>query len=401
MISVEEAWSRVLEGVKPLATEEISIMDALGRTLAEDVSAERTTPPDDISAMDGYALRYDDLANLPKKLEIIGEAPAGTPFDGEVQKGQCARIFTGGVVPFGADTVVIQENTERDGNWVSILEAPERGRNIRKAGMDFTAGDILVEAGKPLNERDISLIAGGNKGEIKVFRQPSVALIANGDELVSPGGKLTPGSVINSNTPALSALLQTAGAKLHSTEIVPDNLEALVTSLQKAASADLIVTLGGASVGDYDYVLEAFEKAGGKMDFWKIAMKPGKPLMFGVLEGKPVFGLPGNPNSAYVTAFLFLLPLIRGLLGQTMAKPHSFPARAGGDIPKTGDRELFLLAALSFSDKDASFIATPHPRQDSARMATLQAAHALIRRKPFQDPAKAGDVVEVLPLPTH
>lgn len=399
MISVEEAWARILESVKPLASEEILIMDGLARTLAEDIKAERTTPADDSSAMDGYAVRFDDLETLPKKLEIIGEVPAGKPFAGEIKENQCARIFTGGIVPKGVDTVVIQENTARDGDTVTILEAPTKGRNIRKAGMDFTKGDVLVKSGKPLNERDISLIAGANRGKFKAFKRPGVALIANGDELVSPGGTLTPGSVINSNTPALSALIQTAGAKLHSAEIVPDDLGALKEAFLAAGSADMIVTLGGASVGDYDYVLEAFEAAGGEMDFWKIAMKPGKPLMFGHLDGKPVFGLPGNPNSAYVTAFLFLLPLIRALLGQTVAKPHSFPARAGADIPKTGDRELFLLATLSFSNEDAAFIATPHPRQDSSRMATLQASHALIRRKPFQDSAKAGEVIEVLPLP--
>lgn len=400
MISVEQAWSRILGGIKPLKTEEISITYALGRTLAEDIRAERTTPADDSSAMDGYAVRFGDLETLPKKLEIIGEVPAGSPFPGSVGKNQCVRIFTGGIVPFGADTVVIQENTERTDNWVSILKAPEKGRNIRKAGMDFSAGDALVEAGKPLNERDISLISAGNHGKIKVFRRPTVALIANGDELVSPGGKLTPGSVINSNTPALTALVQTVGAEVLSAEIIPDDLGAIKQAFHTAQAADLTVTLGGASVGDYDYVLEAFEAAGGIMDFWKIAMKPGKPLMFGELAGKPVFGLPGNPNSAYVTAFLFLLPTLRALQGQAIAKPHSFPARAGAEIPKTGDRELFLLASLSFSDEDASFIATPHPRQDSARMSTLQASHALIRRQPFQDAAKPGDVVEVLPLPS-
>jgi len=399
MISVEEAWSRILGGIKPLEKQEIPIAEALGRTLAEDIRAERTTPANDSSAMDGYAVRFDDLENLPEKLEIIGEVPAGSPFPGSVGKNQCVRIFTGGIVPKGADTVVIQENTKRNGDTVSILKAPEKGRNIRKAGMDFTRGDVLVEAGKPLNERDISLISAGNHGTIKVFRRPTVALIANGDELVSPGGKLIPGSVINSNTPALSALVQTVAAEVLSAEIVADDLAAIRHAFQGAAAADLIVTLGGASVGDYDYVLEAFKAAGGTMDFWKIAMKPGKPLMFGKLAGKPVFGLPGNPNSAYVTAFLFLLPVLRALQGQALAKPHSFPARAGADIPKTGDRELFLLSALSFSDEDASFIATPHPRQDSARMSTLQSSHALIRRQPFQEAARAGEIVEVLPLP--
>jgi len=400
MISVDEAWSRILKDIKPLHSEEIPITSALGRTLVEDIKAKRTTPADDSSAMDGYALIHGDLSPLPKTLEIIGEVPAGSPFAGSVGKNQCVRIFTGGIVPKGADTVVIQENTERNDTTVSILSAPDKGRNIRKAGMDFTSGDLLVEAGKPLNERDISLISAGNHGKIKVFRCPTVALIANGDELVSPGGKLTPGSVINSNTPALSALVQTVGAEVIGAEIIGDDLRAIKNAFQAASSADLIVTLGGASVGDYDFVLEAFEGAGGTMDFWKIAMKPGKPLMFGELAGKPVFGLPGNPNSAYVTAFLFVLPTLRALQGQAKPQPHTFPARAGADIPKTGDRELFLLASLSFSEESASFIATPHPRQDSSRMSTLQASHALIRRQAFQDAASSGDVVEVLPLPT-
>jgi molybdopterin molybdotransferase len=398
MISVDQAWSRILKTVSPPAHETIPITECRGRTLAQDITSKCTTPADDTSAMDGYAVRHDDL-KPGCTLALIGEAPAGSPFEKPLQKGQCVRIFTGGIVPQGADTVVIQENTSADGAAITIHEVPPKGRNIRKKGMDFSEGDGLVPAGKVLNERDLALIAGGNHGEIPVYKRPQVAIIPNGDELVVPGTDLKPGDVINSNTPALKALIEGAGAEVIMGDIVPDSLKAIEEAFDQAKTADAIVTLGGASVGDYDYVLEAFQNAGGTQDFWKVAMKPGKPLMFGELDGKTVLGLPGNPNSAYVTAFLFLLPVLKALQGQSTVKPQQHSAVAGADIPENGDRELFLLAKLDVSDETGAFIASLHPRQDSARMSTLQASNALIRRAAHQAASAKGDPVQVLPLP--
>jgi len=400
LITVEEARKRILGALTPLGHEKIDIGLSRGRTLAEDIHAERSTPPADISAMDGYAVRAEDLQTTPATLKVTGEAPAGSPTGARVGPGTAIRIFTGGLLPAGADTVVIQENTGRDGETVTILRAPAAGANVRKAGMDFSAGDVLLKAGKFLNERDIALISAANKGEILVSRRPRVVLLATGDELVIPGSKLAPGSVINTNVPTLAALLATAGAEVTSPGILKDDLEAIKVAFEAAKDADFIVTLGGASVGDYDFVRDAFTAAGGIEDFWKIAMKPGKPLMFGDLGGTPVVGLPGNPVSAYVTAFLFLLPAIRKLQGQTGTATTSIPARAGGDIPATKEREVFMLGSLKFSDQDAAFIATPHPRQDSSRISTLQASGCLIHCPAYSKAALCGDIVKVFPLPT-
>ncbi|MEE8258874.1 MAG: gephyrin-like molybdotransferase Glp [Sphingomonadales bacterium] len=401
MITFEEALKRILDAFGPLNPENVEIGAAPGRALAEEIVAERSTPPADTSAMDGYAVRAKDLEKTPHPLKMIGEVPAGSPTGAEVKAGTTIRIFTGGIMPGGADTVVIQENTTREGDVITILKAPAPGANVRKAGMDFSKGDVLLKPGKVLNERDIALISAGNKEEITVYRRPRVVLLATGDELVTPGSKLGAGSVINTNVPTLAALLSTAGAEVTSPGILKDDLDAIRRAFEGAAGADIIVTLGGASVGDYDFVRDAFRAAGGTEDFWKIAMKPGKPLMFGDLGGTPVVGLPGNPVSAYVTAFLFLLPALRKLQGATTPEAISVPARAGGDLPATQDREVFMLARLGFSEEDGALIATPHPRQDSSRISTLQASRALIHRPANSKPGSQGNIVRVYPLPTH
>ena len=397
LIAVDEALQRILGSLKPMGAEPVTFEDAFGRTLAEEIIAERATPPADTSAMDGYAVRFDDLSSLPFKLKILGEAPAGSPYPGVITPSTCVRIFTGGLVPSGADTVIIQENTERDDDTVTILKRPDRGANIRRAGMDFNAGDTLFSPGNPLNERDLALIASANKGTVMVMSRPRVALFSTGDELVQPGSALKDGSVINSNIPALEALIRTVGAKPVSLGIIPDELSAIETALVEAQKTDLIVTLGGASVGDYDFVQEAFKNTGGKLDFWKIAMKPGKPLIFGDLNGVPVLGLPGNPVSAYVTAFLFLLPALRKMQRQTDVSPAQFPALAGADIPQTGDRETYYLGTMT-PDKNGRFLAFPFARQDSAKISALQAANCLIRCKAGASAVTKGDPLIVLPL---
>jgi len=400
LISVKEALNRIIGPLGSLPVESVPLEQVFGRTLAEDILAGRATPPFDTSAMDGYALCAADIVKAPVTLKVIGEAPAGRPYPGTVNQGEALRIFTGSLVPNGADTVVIQEVTSRKGDAVTINSPAPRGANIRRKGRDFDAGDTLLSAGKALNERDIALIAAANRGSVALTKSPTVALLATGDELVSPGEALEDGSVINSNIPALSALIRTAGGTPAPQENLPDNLGAITAALEKARQADIIVTLGGASVGDYDFVQDALKAAGGKLDFWKIAMKPGKPLIFGALDGVPVIGLPGNPVSAYVTAFLFLLPALRRMQGQRDVEPRSIPARAGSEVAATSEREVFNLATLDFSQNDAAFIATPHASQDSARITTLQKSHCLIHRPANSGPAKAGEIVQVYLLPT-
>lgn len=388
---------RILAAVAPLDAEVVSLDQAMGRTLARVVKAARATPPADTSAMDGYAVRYGDLSKLPVALRISGEAPAGSPFPGKVATGMAVRIFTGGLVPQGADTVVIQENTRREGDVITILKSPAKGANIRRAGMDFARGDVLFSPGKPLNARDLALIAAANRDKVSVAKRPRVALFSTGDELVAPGSRLKAGSVINSNVPALAALVTSVGGDPVLLGIVPDNLKAIEAAFRKAQKADIIISLGGASVGDYDFVQDAFKNSGGTLDFWKIAMKPGKPLMFGKLNGVPLLGLPGNPVSAYVTAVLYLLPALRKMQAQKTIKPREIVAAAGNDIPATADRETFYLGTLSHG-KNGCVTAQAFPRQDSAKISALQAASCLIRRKARASAVVKGDFVTVLPL---
>jgi len=291
LIPVEEARARILQGVKPLRSEDVKLELALGRVLAKPLKAVRNQPPFDASAMDGYAVIAADVASVPATLRLIGLSAAGHGFKGRLKRGDCVRIFTGAPVPKGADAVIIQENTEASGKAIRILQPATPEQNIRFAGLDFRKGDPLLPAGLKLGARDIGLAAAANAPKLAVRRRPVVALIATGDELVLPGGKPRADQIVSSNSNALAAMAEHLGATVINFGIVPDNLKATERAVARAAKADILVTTGGASVGDHDYVQAALKNSGVAIDFWKIAMRPGKPFMYGRRKSQHVLGL--------------------------------------------------------------------------------------------------------------
>jgi molybdopterin molybdotransferase len=399
LLSVADALARVLDGVEPLPPEQAPLVEADGRVLAADVAAVRTQPPADLSAMDGYAVRAADVASVPVTLKIAGEVAAGRPFAGEVHAGEAARIFTGGVVPPGADTIVIQENTSRDGERV-VVNTPERaGRHIRRAGLDFKEGQVLLPRGKRLTDRDVMLAAAMSHPAVPVHRRPKVAVFATGDELKPPGSALGPGEIVYSNGFALMALARNEGADVTDLGIVPDKVEATSEAIHRArdSGADVLVTTGGASVGDYDLVQPALASEGMRLAFWKVALRPGRPLMHGRLGDMRVLGLPGNPVSAYVCAFLFLLPLIRRLTGCKNLHAPTESALLGRDLPANDERADYLRATLA-QDAQGALIATPVPLQDSSMLLPLARADCLLIREPYAPAAAAGSVCTIVKL---
>jgi molybdopterin molybdotransferase len=390
LLSVADALERVLAHAAPLPAEEAPLADADGRVLALPLKARRTQPPADVSAMDGYAVRADDIANAPARLKIIGEVAAGRPFAHTVDRGEAARIFTGGVVPEGADTVVIQEFTKREGDCVEVQRPAAKGRHIRAQGLDFTEGDALLPAGHRLTARDLALAAAMNHPLVPVHRRPKVAMFATGDELVPPGVQPGPGQIVSSNTFAFAALARAEGAEAVDFGIVADRLDDTVAAIRRAreCGADILITSGGASVGEYDLVQKAFTAEGMELSFWKLALRPGRPLMHGRLGAMQVLGVPGNPVSAFVCAFLFLVPLIRRLAGRRDLTMPTESALLGCDLPQNDERADYLRAALKESPE--GWVATPFPVQDSSMMAPLAKADCLLIRKPNEPAAKAG-----------
>jgi molybdopterin molybdotransferase len=390
LISVAQALEQVLAHAAPLPVEPAPLEEANGRVLAADLKALRTQPPADVSAMDGYAVRAGDVANAPVRLKVIGEVAAGRPFTAAIGPGEAARIFTGGVVPAGADTVVIQELTRREGDGVEVQKATAKGRNVRKQGLDFTAGDNLFAKGHRLTARDLALAAGMNHPRLPLYRRPKVALFATGDELVAPGAPLGPGQIVYSNGFALAALAREEGAAVTDLGVVADRLEATIAAVRRARElpADILVTTGGASVGDYDLVQKAFAAEGIDLSFWQIAMRPGRPLMHGRLGAMHVLGLPGNPVSSYVCAFLFLVPLIRRMSGRSDLATPTESAVLGRDLPENDERADYLRATLE--PGAGGLIATPFPTQDSSMMAPLAKSNCLVIREPYARAAKAG-----------
>lgn len=390
LISVAEALDHVLAHAAPLPPEQVPLNDALGRVLAADLKALRTQPPADVSAMDGYAARASDVANVPVQLRVIGEVAAGRPFTAGVGAGEAARIFTGGVMPAGADTVVVQEITERAGDAVTVLKPVSKGRHIRRQGLDFRRGDTLFAAGHRLSARDLALLAGMNHPIVPVHRRPKVALFATGDELVPPGAEPGPGQIVYSNGFALAALAREEGAAVVDLGLVEDKLEPTIAAVRAAreGAADILVTTGGASVGEYDLVHKAFAAEGMNLSFWKVAMRPGRPLMHGRLGGMQVLGLPGNPVSAYVCAFLFLVPLIRRMSGRSDLAMPTDSALLGADLPENDERADYLRATLEQSSQGP--IATPFAVQDSSMMVPLAKADCLIIREPYAPASAAG-----------
>ncbi|QAU50179.1 molybdopterin molybdotransferase MoeA [Bradyrhizobium guangzhouense] len=400
LMPVSDALAAVLAGVEPLAEEMIALDQAFHRVLARDVAARRTQPPQDMSAMDGYAVRAADAAKVGAQLTVIGEVAAGRPFAGTVGAGQAVRIFTGGVVPAGADAVVIQEDTVADGKHITIKEAAVTGRHIRPAGIDFREGEVLLHKGMRLTERDLALAAGMNHPQLAVRRRPKVAILATGDELVMPGSTPGHGQIVYSNGYALHALARSEGADTIDLGVAADTLAATTSGIRRAreSGADILITTGGASVGDHDLVQRALTDEGISMAFWKIAMRPGKPMMNGQLGPMRVIGLPGNPVSSYVCGFLFLVPLIRALSGRQVIHHRRERAVLGRDVGANDQREDYLRARLQTRD-DGTLLALPVNHQDSSLLANLAAAQALLVRPPFAPKAEAGTPCEVLRLP--
>ncbi|WP_119165703.1 molybdopterin molybdotransferase MoeA [Algihabitans albus] len=398
MITVDEALTRILSTFDALPAETLAVNQTLGRVLASDVIARVTQPPAAVSAMDGYAVRAEDVATVPARLQVVGHLPAGGRYDSALGCGQAVRIFTGAPLPDGADTIVIQEDTERDGESVTVKEAAAAGTYIRPAGLDFRAGDVGVSAGRVVTVRDLGLIAAMNRPWVSVHRRPRVAVLATGDEVVMPGDPIGPSQIVSSNGLALCGLVEACGGEAINLGIAADSADSLRRLSAGAAGADLLVTTGGASVGEHDLIRSVLGEEGLELDFWKIAMRPGKPLMFGNLRGTPMLGLPGNPVSSLVCGLLFVRPILDRLQGLERPAHPTETAVLAEDLGANDRRQDYLRATLE-AGKDGRLLARPFPKQDSSMLATLARADALIVRAPHAPPLPAGQLVDLLRFP--
>ena len=396
MISVEEALARITQAFAPLPSEWVALANARGRVLTEDLVATRDQPHQDISAMDGYAVRSADLESGEAALTLIGEAPAGGRFEGVVGPGETVRIFTGGPMPAGADSVALQENADADGTCITLRGKVPAGRFIRRAGLDVKKGEVTLPRGTTLGARDLGLAAGLNRVWLPVRRQPRIAFLATGDELVRPGEALGPDRIVTSNSITLGAMIEGWGGVPVDLGIIEDRADAFAQVLPGLIGADLIVTLGGASVGERDLVRQVLGEKGLALDFWKIAMRPGKPLMFGHIADTPLLGLPGNPVSSAVCAVLFVRAVMRSLQGLDPG-PVEVSAVLGSNLKANDERQEYLRANAVWRD-DGRLEATPAALQDSAMFAVFAGANCLVKRPPFAEKAAAGDEVTIIPL---
>jgi molybdopterin molybdotransferase len=398
VISVEEALSRLLEPLEALPPEQASIADGLGRVLAEDLAARRTQPPFAVSAMDGYAVRAEDVKTVPVELRIVAEVPAGAGFGGHVGAGETARIFTGAPLPAGTDTIVIQEDTQREGDRVRVLEGAPHGRYVRREGLDFAEGDALLRAGRRLTARDVGLLAAMNRPWLFVHRRPRVGILSTGDEIVMPGDPIGPHQIVSSNSLALAAFVTACGGIPVSAGNAPDDPEALRRIAAATSGVDFLVTTGGVSVGEHDLVREALAVDGLELDFWQIAMRPGKPLMVGRYRGTPTLGLPGNPVSTLVCALLFLKPALDRLGGASPTPEAAPTARLAVALAKNDRRQDYLRSRLA-RVADGTLEVFPFEVQDSSMMRLLAEADCLVLRPPHAPAVAAGATVPIVPFP--
>jgi len=396
LLSVDDALDQIIKAVSTMPSERIAVEAALGHVLAADINANLSHPPADVSAMDGYAVHSSHLSSTPKNLTVIGESAAGHPFDGVLGADQAVRIFTGAYVPQGADAIVLQEDTNRDGDVVTILEQPKPEQFIRKAGQDFSHGDLIASKGATLDARRLALIASSGHGTVPTHCKPVVAIISTGDELVHPGSTPKDGQIVSSNDLFLTHLITSLGATAMNLGQMADQDDALTKAFDQAKSADLIVTSGGASVGNHDGVARHMNESGG-LAFWRIAMRPGKPLIFGQIDQTPMLGLPGNPVSTGVCAMIFVAAAIRKMLGQDpLPKPSHVKLLA--PLGENDRRQDYLRARIHVDDQGQTW-AEAFNKQDSGMLKTFADADGLIIRPPHAPPAEAGTPVPVLLLP--
>jgi molybdopterin molybdotransferase len=404
LLPVDEAVARVIQGVAPLPAEQVAVEMAQGRVLAEPLVARRTQPPFDASAMDGYAVRAADAGSAGARLALVGTASAGRGYGRRLEPGQAVRIATGAPVPAGADAILIQENATVAEATVTVVEPVTPGRHIRRAGYDFREGSVALSAGTALGMRELALAAAVGYGDLAVRRQPRVAVIATGDELVPPGTRPGPDQIVATNALAVAAHARASGAEATDLGIARDELAAIEAIIDRALGLDpdVIVTIGGASVGDRDLVQPALAARGLALDFWRIAMRPGKPLMFGRMDGRAsgrqvrVLGLPGNPASSIVCALVFLTPLLDALLGRPL-RDLSEAAVTGADLPANDQRQDYVRARLA-RPPDSLPVATPLPVQDSGMLSALAAADCLLIRPANAPAARAGAPCRVIRL---
>ncbi len=397
LLPVETALARILAGVVPTAAEPVTLAAASGRVLAEPVIATRAQPPFAASSMDGFAVRSAD-AVAGARLRLVGESAAGRRFGGEMRPGEAVRIATGAPVPAAADAILIKENAAVEGDVVIAREAVTPHRFIRRAGLDFSVGDRLLDTGRRLGPRELALAAAANAAELRVHRRPAVAVLSIGDELVLPGDRPGADQIVASSAVALVALANAAGAQASDLGLVPDRADSLAEIALAAAKGgiDVFVTIGGASVGDHDVVRPALAAAGMALDFWRIAMRPGRPMLFGTLGAMRIIGVPGNPVSSLVCGEVFLRPLIAALLGMPPSDPGE-PAILGIDLPANDTRQDYLRARLD-PRPNALPVATPLPRQDSSMLRTLADADCLLIRSPLAPAAAAGSPCRIIRL---
>jgi molybdopterin molybdotransferase len=391
LMPVADALARILQSFTPTGPETVPVSEAAGRVLARPVRSRRTQPPADVSAMDGYALRAAE-APLDARLRVSGESAAGHPFHGPFGPGEAIRISTGAYLPEGADAILLQEDATREADTITVKEAPRPHRWIRRQGLDFRDGDPLMEAGRRLTARDIGLAAAAGHPWLTLHRRPRIAILATGDEIALPGEPTPPGGIVSSNSFALAAMIRTAGAEPLLLPVAPDDPAALLATARGARGCDLLLTSGGASVGDHDQTVAALAREGFTLDFWKIAMRPGKPLVFGDWSGLPVLGFPGNPVSTIICAVVFLLPVLARLSGQSAPALPTMTARCTTALPGNDRRADHLRATLRDGE------VTPAPQQDSSMLRTLADANALILRAPHAEATEPGATVEVLDL---
>jgi len=397
MISVEDSLTRVIGAFSPLSGERVSLAEALSRVLAEDVHAAVSHPPANISAMDGYAVRTEDVTQVPAALIVVGEASAGRSYKDKIKLGQAVRIFTGGTVPQGADAIVIQENIKRDGNTVTVMKEARAGTYIRHRGLDFEAGELGLKAGQRLTPRDIAFAAAMNLSHLEVRRKPRIAVLSTGDELIRPGETPGPNQIPGSNGPALAAFVDSCGGEPMDLGIAPDDEKVLAVMAAGAKDSDLLVTSGGVSVGNHDIVHDALRECGLEVDFWGVAIRPGKPLLFGHVLGVPFLGFPGNPVSTMVCAVVYLRPAIDAMLGVDNGGFKETIARLACDLNANDERQDYLRVRLA-RDGKGNLTAAPFSKQDSSMISIFSQADGLLIRPPHAPAVKAGERATVIPL---